>query len=559
MTTTTRPSATRRTESRRLPSRSPERPQWPEWVGSWPRLRGRQMPEFESKHEGDESSQADRCGRFGLDVGLRPMPWQWRSIRAITSVQPPTEEELEDAEREGREPVSLWTHRDVCIECTRQQGKTLLIVLLILFHMFVLRSGRIIYTAQRWSTAYDVFKRVVAVINRVPWLRSRLAEKPSKAGNRGSIKLHDPKNPGVIYCEAEFGPRSQDFGRGYTEIDLLIIDEAYDIDPEEEANLTGAQSAAKNPQTIYISTAPVAAVHPKCHTLAGLHRLGHNRASDLYYALYAAPRDMPRDSPETWALAQPSYGVATNEREIRSKQQKAKTVEQRAIFDADYLGWGDYPPDEDEIGSPFEAVWDTLAKTDVELVGSRAIAVHRSRNRKRWVICAAQYGSDFREHIEVGPLRTGSHTEVARYLISKVAEWNPVALVIDRKNGAAVLEPLLLAAGIEPTMTGTSEMAHACGGFLDAALDGSLTHSDQEILNDAILSATMRELPGGDFAWLEDDNGVAIPLVGVSLAHWALRKFGQKPKAKTVSPRTGATRATARTKTDQFDAMTAAF
>ncbi|QDK01108.1 terminase large subunit [Mycobacterium phage Purky] len=558
MTTTTRRSATKRPTSSRPPSRKSERPQWPEWVGSWPRLRGRQTPEFESKHDGDEVSQAERCGRFGLDVGLRPMPWQWRSIQAITSVQPPTEEELEDAEREGREPVSLWTHRDVCIECTRQQGKTLLIVLLILFHMFVLRSGRIIYTAQRWSTAYDVFKRVVAVINRVPWLRSRLAEKPSKAGNRGSIKLHDPKNPGVIYCEVEFGPRSQDFGRGYTEIDLLIIDEAYDIDPEEEANLTGAQSAAKNPQTIYISTAPVAAVHPKCHTLAGLHRLGHRRAPDLYYALYAAPRDMSRTAPETWALAQPSYGVATNEREIRSKQQKAKTAEQRAIFDADYLGWGDYPPDEDEIGSPFEAVWDTLAKADVELVGARAIAVHRSRNRQRWAICAAQYGSDYREHIEVGPLRSGSHTEVARYLISKVAEWNPVALVIDRKNGATVLEPLLLAAGIEPTMTGTPEMAHACGGFLDAALDGSLTHSDQEILNDAVLSATMRELPGGDFAWLEDDNGVAIPLVGASLAHWALRKFGQKPKAKTVSPRTGAKRAK-RTNPDKFDAMTAAF
>lgn len=487
------------------------------------------------------------------------MPWQWRSVQAITSVQPPTDEELEDAAREGRAPVSLWTHRDVCIECTRQQGKTLLIVLLILFHMFVLRSGRIIYTAQRWSTAYDVFKRVCAVIDRVPWLKSRLAEKPSKAGNRGSIKLKHPRT-GEIVCEAEFGPRSQDFGRGYTEIDLLIIDEAYDIDPGEEANLTGAQSAAKNPQTIYISTAPVASVHPKCHTLAGLHRLGHKRAPDLYYAMYAAPRDADRTESSTWEAAQPSYGVATNEREIRSKQQKAKTVEQRAIFDADYLGWGDYPPDEDEIGSPIpEAVWTTMANPGASLAGSRTIAVRQSRNKRLWSIVAGQTTADGnRIHVEVGPLRHGHHTEIAKYLITKVTEWNPIALVLDRKNGAIVLEPLLIAAGIEPVVMNTADMALSFNGFYSDALAGLLSHSDQQILNDAVVSASLRELPGGDSLWAEDDAGVAIPLVGASMAHWALRKFGAKAKGPTVAPRTAAKRASKRSR-DQFNAMTAAF
>lgn len=529
-------------------------------MGSWPRLKGRQFPEFESKHDGDESVQADRCGRFGLDIGIRQMPWQWRSVQAICSVQPPTAEEREDAQREDREPISLWTHRDVCIECTRQQGKTLLVVLLILFHMFVLRSARIVYTAQRWSTAYDVFKRVCAVINRVPWLRRRLYEKPSKANNRGNIKLKDPKT-GQVVCEVEFGPRSQDFARGYTEIDLLIVDEAYDVDSGEDANLTGAQSAAKNPQTVYISTPPVAAVHAKCAILAGLHRLGHQRAPDLYYALYAAPRDRARGEPEAWALAQPSYGVATNEREIRSKLQKAKTVDQRALFDADYLGWGDYPPDEDEFGSPFETVWGDLANPSAQLAGARTIAVHRSRNRQRWAIVAAQLAADGRIHVEVGPLRAGHHTEIAEFLVTKVTQWNPVALVIDRKNGAAVLEPLLIEAGVEPVMTGTPEMAHACSGFLDDALARRLSHSDQEILNDAMASAAMRELPGGDFAWAEDDAGVAIPLVGASLAHWALRKFGTKKLGKTARPRTGATAARRSEKRShsEFDVMTARF
>lgn len=548
MTTTTRPSGTRARSTRK-----PDRPQWPEWVGAWPRLKGRQFPEFESKHPGDEHSQADRCGRFGHDIGMRQMPWQWRSLQGILSVQPPTPEELEDAEREDREPVSLWTHRDVAIECTRQQGKTLLVVLLILFAMFVLQEKRIIYTAQRWSTAYDVFKRVCAVIDRVPWLKRRLAEKPSKAGNRGVIKL-------VNGAEVEFGPRSQDFGRGYTEVDRLIIDEAYDVDPNEEANLTGAQSAARNPQTIYISTPPVAAKHPKCHILAGLHRMGHALAPDLYYAIYAAPRDFERTDPTAWELAQPSYGVATNEREIRSKCQKAKTVEQRAIFDADYLGWGDYPPDEDEIGSPIpEQVWNSMRNPAArgKLTGSCTIAVHRSRDRKVWSIAAAQMTADGRIHPEIGPMRSGSHAQVAEYLIAKVAEWNPVALVIDRKNQASVLQPLLMAAGIEPVMTGAPEAAASCEVFLNDALDGRLSHSDQQMLNDAVISASFRELPGGDAAWAEDIEGVAGPLIAASQAVWALRKFGSKPKRKPVAPRTGARRRTAAS--SSFDPMTTAF
>lgn len=551
--------------AKRPPTRKPTRPQWPEWVGSWPRLKGRQMPEFESKHDGDEVTQAERCGRFGADIGMRQMPWQWRSLQGILSVQPPTAEELEDAEREGREPVSLFTHRDVCIECTRQQGKTLLVVLLILFHMFVLRSPRIIYCAQRWATAYDVWKRVCAVINRVPWLKRRLYEKPSKASNRGVIKLCDPRNPAVITCEVDFGPRSQDFGRGLTEIDLLILDEAYDVDPEEEANLTGAQSAAKNPQTIYISTPPVAGAHPKCHALAGLHRLGHKRAPDLYYALYAAPRSARRDDPESWELAQPSYGVATNEREIRSKLQKAKAVEQRAIFDADYLGWGDYPPDEDEIGSPIpEAVWTEMRNVDAQLTGARTIAVRQSRNKRRWSIVAAQTTADgARIHVEVGPLRSGTHTEIAEYLVTKVTEWNPAALVLDRKNGAIVLEPLLVAAGIEPVLMGTADMALSFNGFYSDALAGLLSHSDQPLLNDAVVSASLKELPGGDSLWAEDESGVAIPLVGASMAHWALRKYGVKAtRGRTAQARTGAPARHHHEKRSydaDFDAMTSAF
>jgi hypothetical protein len=490
-----------------------ERTEWPEFIGHWPRLKGRQFPEFESKFEGDEH-QGDRCAEYGRRIGLRCMPWEWLTLRAILSLQPP--DEWGDR---------LWTHRDATIECTRQQGKTLLIVLLILFHVFVLKTQRIVYTAQRWSTALDVFNRVWTVIDRVPSLKRRLAEKPTTGGNRGVIKLTNG-------AKIEFGPRSQDFGRGYTEVDLLIIDEAYDVDAGQEANLTGAQSAAANPQTIYVSTPPVADVHPKSQILAGLHRLGHKRAPDLYYAIYRAPETMARDDPAAWALAQPSYGVATNEREIRSKLQKAKTHDQQAIFNADYLGWGDYPPDESEIGSPIPN-WADMRNPGAELVGQTALAIHRSHRDRRWVVAAAQATVDGRVHVELGRAWQATNTEVAEYVLAAVTSLNPVAVAIDQHSAAAVLKAELLTAGIEATMTNSAQLKLACQGVLDDGVDANLSHTGgQPLLDDAVESAAMRELTSGGFVW--DD--ASIEMTAISLARWALLEFRTVEKKRPAAP-----------------------
>lgn len=498
---------------------APDVTQYPAFIGSWPRLKGRQEPEFESRHPGDESL-GDKCAEFGRRVGLRCMPWEWSSVRGILSLQPPNEWD----ER-------LWTHRDVVIECTRQQGKTLIIVLLILFHLFVLGTKRIVYTAQRWSTAYDVFRRVWAVIDRVPSLRRRLAEKPSKAGNRGTIIL---TNGAMV----EFGPRSQDFGRGYTEIDLVINDEAYDIVPVEESNVTGAQSSARNPQTIYMSTPPVVAVHPNCQTLADLHRLGHAGAPDLFYRLFAAPRGLAADCPETWRLAQPSYGVATNEREVRSKWQKAKTAEQRAIFAADYLGVGDYSPPETERSAVFdEDLWRDMRDAAPRLTGSCAIGLGRSADRRTWVIAAAQRTAAGRPHLELGYCRSASLTEFLDAVVAVVGAWNPVAVVVNHRSAVMEVVANLAEAGIDVTVASAGQVGAACGGFLNAALERGLSHSGQAQLDDAVAEAVMHELPGGRFVWDLDTDASAAQLDAATLAHWGLLNFGSQRRLSPAKPR----------------------
>lgn len=508
-----------------------QRSELPEFIGHWPRLTGRQTPEFESRHDGDEI-EGDRCAQFGANVGIRAMPWQWSMERGILSLQPPNEY----GER-------IFTHRDSCIEDTRQQGKTFSVVRLINFFLFVdpvpgrPATRKIIYTAQRWSTAADVFDRVCEVIDRNPYLRAQLARKPSRRDNHGVIEL-------LNGAKAEFAPRSQDFGRGLTEIDALIIDESYDVVPAHIKNLRGAQSAAKNPVTIYISTPPVFNEHPNSHLLGDLHRQGHRNAPDLFYQLYAAPRHMERDDPEAWRLAQPSYGIGTNEREVRSTYETDRlSAKRRALFDADYLGWGQYPPPELSGSSEIPSEkWTEMGMTarlkrDEEpprFVGRPAIVLERTG--APWTVEAAWRTASGPVHIEVGYSETADDSAVVEYVARIHEQWDPVAVLVRSGSPAAELIPKLEKVGIEVVTVNKVEMAQACGGFLNAALAGELSHSDQPLLDDGVSTATKKTLPAGGFVWEMVEATSYAQLMGASLAHYGVVKFGVVKRKRGPKP-----------------------
>lgn len=485
--------------------------------------------------------------KFGARVGLRMMPWEWMVIRALSSIAEP--DEYGD---------QVWTHRVAVLECTRQQGKTWLLVLLILRRLFKHRR-RVVYTAQQWATVEDVFDRVIAVIDRTPSLRRRLAATPSKAGNRGVIVLA-PLAGEKHVVKANFGPRTQHFARGFTEIDDLILDEAYDLVPKEVANLTGAQAASPNPQTIYASTPPVITQHPNCHRFAGLVRtIESGGAPGLYGALYRAPRSFERGDPAAYPLAQPSYGIVGNDREMEAHLQGARDagIADLALFDADWLGWGDYPPPENGRPSEIPAEqWQALANPHAVTSGHRVVVLTREQ---RWAITAAQRTDDGRIHIEVGWTDDAPASTAVRRLSDVVTAWNPSAVVVARGAASQVI-PELEALGVEPMTPNRTEEAQACGGFLSDALSGALSHCGQDGLAQAMQRAYKHELPSGGFVWQAFDPATYPQLMGATLARWALLKFAAPPRRKTVAARTDAQRRTTKHHHDNdVDAMSMAF
>lgn len=515
---------------------------WPKFIGLWPRLTGRQEPDYWHGFEGDERD-GDVIAALGAEVGHRCMPWQWWSLRKICSRLP--------ADDDG---IRLWTHPDVCLEVPRQNGKSEIAILRILFGLFVL-GETIIYSAQRWATAEDIYDRLIEIIESSDWLKSMLAPERglpdgySKAGERGKIKL---LNGGEI----RIGLRTASLGRGLTKLDLVIFDEAYKLTPEQKAALTGAQVASLNPQTIYLSTPPIWGLpdFSNCHVFAGMRRNGFREAPELFFATWCAPRRLERDDPEAARLANPSHGVIHRQRDMERELRAATTPDALALFEADFLGWGVYPPDDADREPPFSLeAWQAMTDEQPELVGDRVIAIHRSLDRKLWAIAAGSRTLGGRIHLEVGYLRRASLPQVALWLTILIELWDPAAIIVDGRGPANVLTARMKDLGIEVWEASTPQMAKACSGFVDSALAGELSHAGQPILEEALRVVEKRELKMGDFVWNDAEAGVP-QWTAVTLAHWGTQMFAEEI-GESASPAVSADIVNL----DEFDVLEAAF
>lgn len=519
-------------------------------AAEWPTLEGNQDALYLLADEGDPT-EANKACNLAERVGKRQLPWQMDTLHGVLAINPTN---------------GLFTHPTAIIIACRQNGKTLSAAELRILYGAFTRRETIVYSAQRWLTAKSIYLRVKTLINSRPSLKRRASGWLCSQGIAGFTVTHDDGRESVTM----FITRSGDF-RGPDEIDLLIYDEAYNLTDGEMAAISPTQLASKNPQTIYLSSAVNEDIHPNGEVLARLRaraleaiKLGKKHLG-LYYAEYAAPepgaeitdaeRRRIREDPETWKVANASYGVIHSEAKVR----KLLTELSSTSFEVEVLGWGRWPVgDEDREHVIPSKDWQNMAVTSPKLVGSRAMAVDKARGGGPWAVAAVQRVDDGRRHGEIGPLTQATTAEMVKYLVTKVTEWNPVDLVIDARSDAMVLVPFLIEEGIEPTVTNWSDMARACRDWLAGALEGQFTHSDQSIFNDAVASVGKRDMPGGGFAWDKVGAAPISPVVAISLADWALLRTG-KTKGKSVSPRSGAKTGHHQDNHDHFDAMSAAF
>jgi hypothetical protein len=302
-----------------------------------------------------------------------------------------------------------------------------------------------------------------------------------------------------------FVARSKGSGRGFT-ADCVILDEAYELGPEQMAAMLPTLSARPNPQIWYASSAGM----DSSSQLRSVRERGiKGGSSGLAYFEWSADPRAGADDREAWALANPALGIRISEDFIQLERDAMPDIE----FKRERLGvWDDAAT---QAVIPLD-VWDQLIDRTSQPLDPVTFAVDIAPDRSASSIGVAGRRADGMWHVEVADNRLGTAWVVDRLI--EMRRWSQLPVRIDRASAAASLVPTLNEAGIEVQLIGTTEYGQACGAIFDAAMAGRLRHIDQTPLTAAVSGARKRPLLDA-WAWNRKDAATDItPLVSVTLA-----------------------------------------
>jgi phage terminase large subunit-like protein len=220
--------------------------------------------------------------RVAADIGYHLMPWQECAGTYLTAL--------------GAD--DRWLYREVAIVVSRQNGKTTLLVPLIVSRL--LAGHRVMHTAQDRSLPREVF----GLVSEFMWahypelfpLRNGRPTKPRYANGQEEIRL---TNGGIYSIVAP----SRGGARGPSR-DLVIIDELREMEAWDFiAAAKPTMTASTNPQMLYLSNAGE-------ETSIVLNALRDRRETDpnLCYLEWSADPERRSDDPDGWSEANPAMG-----------------------------------------------------------------------------------------------------------------------------------------------------------------------------------------------------------------------------------------------------------
>jgi hypothetical protein len=416
----------------------------------------------------------------------------------------------------------------IVISIPRQVGKTFLIGA-ILFALCLMKPGlRVIWTAQVKDTALETFEQFLTMSSR-PRVKPHIEKTPQGKGDE-AIQF---KNGSRI----EFGARDSGFGRGRTDVDVIVFDEGQHLSTEALENMGAAQNVAQNPLTFVMGTPPRPRDKGEFFSLLRQEALDGDSEGTLYIETSADRGSDPMDR-DQWRKANPSFPARTSERAMLRLRKKLKNPDSWA---REALGiW-----DEARGKTPFPKWPD--CKTDVAPAPNlppSALGVDMSHDRVIAITgCWVDRAFPEDSHLELLSVDVTGDTAVAvDWIVSRAGRRIPV--VIDGASPAASMIPTLKARFVKVVTTGPADMGKACGGLHDAIRDGHAWHLEatdengQQALDDAMAGCQKRNI-GTAGAWgldrTDPDQNIS-PAVSAVLAHFggAMTKRTQTRSGRRV-------------------------
>ena len=408
----------------------------------------------------------------------------------------------------------------VCKTCggsvPRQNGKTGLVEGRAIAGMMI-RAERVIYTSHLQKTSTETFEEMASFFDSAA-LKKYVKDIKTALGREQIILVNGGK--------VKFLARTRNGGRGQHG-DLLIFDEAQELDVNSQASFIPAISASLNPQTIYTGTPPDPTTDGTVFRGIRDSAIAGNTKTTAWFE-YSVPKIGDVSDHKRWAETNPALGrrIMLSSIEAEFEQMPEDT------FARERLGWWspivvqtvDYAISKD--------LWESCASEEMKPEGKTAYGVKFSADGTEVCLCGAVIPKEGIPRISLIERRpTGLGTQwLADWLNERYGK--AACVVIDGRNGVDVLIDKIADTWkyknsvIRPRAT---DMIAAVGLLMDSLRENKVTwYKPQEMLKESALSATKRPISGG---WgFGGDN--STPIEACALALWGCKTSKRDPSKK---------------------------
>ncbi len=393
----------------------------------------------------------------------------------------------------------------VVISIPRQVGKTFLVGALV-FALCLLRPGlQVVWTAHHSSTSGETFRTLKGFA-----LRKKVAPHVLKVLE--FEEWIEFKNGSRIM----FGARDRGFGRGFTNIGMLVFDEAQILSEKALSDMIPTQNTAENPLLFFMGTPPKPTDQSEAFSRKRSEALS-GEDEDTAYIEFSADQGANPDDRKQWAKANPSFPKRTPDSAILRMK---KNLDAES-FVREALGiW-----DEDVSDDSVLPGWASRVDISSEIVTSPKIALDVSPDRRWAAFGAAGRRSDGLLHVEIVDRRPGT-----AWVLEKAAEleskYGPI-LVQTRSPAQAFVAPLR-EAGFQVEEVSKADHAQAVGQLIDAVTNNGLHHLGQQNLDSAVKSARLQRSEDVDVWGRRSSKADICGLVAVTLALGAVPDTEQR-------------------------------
>lgn len=413
----------------------------------------------------------------------------------------------------AREVSGRWAAPSCGGSVPRQNGKTLIIQGRAASGM-VLYNEQVVYTAHLQKTATETFEELAAFFEE-PKLKKHVKEIKTALGREQIVLKRGAR--------IKFLARTRNGGRGQHG-DLLIFDEAQELDESQQASFLPAISASLNPQTIYVGTPPDPTAAGTVFRSLRARALGGTALKTAWFE-FSVPEIGDVHDQSRWAATNPALGrrilLSTIEGECDQLDEDT--------FARERLGWWSPVVDYTADKAIDEAAWEACRSERMKPEGKTAFGVKFSPDGGMVALCGAVIPEDGPARISL--IKYQSTGSGIKWLVDWLNQRYTTAscVVIDGRNGVDLLIEQIgdtwkfkgskIRASAKDAVAATSFLVDAI------AQQGITWYAGQGILDDSARNAIKRPVSGG---WAFGGENSA-PIEAAALAYWGAKTSKRNP------------------------------